>query len=237
MSERVTFEKQRQRAPSKRSLRSRSRILDAAERVFADRGFDGATVRDIAAAADTQVGLVHHHGGGKAELFAQTVQRRADELSDLRLGELAARKAAGPLDLEALIECFFGPYLDKAENGGDQWLAYARLVAHVSADTRWRELAAQCFDPTAQRFIDEIARLYPQTPRSAIASGFVYSVSAMLGLLTSAWRIRALGAEDSLSGNRQSLIAFCVAGLDACLSGQLAANMSETSTGQYVETS
>ena len=47
--------KQRQRAPSKRALASRARILDAAERVFARGGFDGATMRDIAAEAAVPV--------------------------------------------------------------------------------------------------------------------------------------------------------------------------------------
>lgn len=44
-------DKRRKRAPSKRSLATRERVLDAAELVFAHRGFDGATIRDIAAEA------------------------------------------------------------------------------------------------------------------------------------------------------------------------------------------
>lgn len=217
MSERLTFEKKRQRAPSKRAIQSRERILDAAERVFSEKGFDGATIRDIAAAADTTVGLVHHHGGGKVELFAQTVERRAAELSALRLDFLSRRKSAAPLDLRDILECFFGPYLDKVRTGGRQWVAYGRLVAHVSADPRWREIAAVCFDPTANRFIDEVAALYPAAPRAAIASGFVYSVSAMLALLTSAWRIETLGATPSATNSLDGLVAFCAAGIDASL--------------------
>jgi len=48
MANRIPEQKQRQRAPSRRSLETRARILDAAERLFAERGFEGASVRDIA---------------------------------------------------------------------------------------------------------------------------------------------------------------------------------------------
>ena len=73
-------ENQRQRAPSKRSLATRERIFDAAEQLFAERGFEGATIRDIARLAGVQGALVNHHGGSKEVLFATIVARRADEL-------------------------------------------------------------------------------------------------------------------------------------------------------------
>ncbi len=210
-------ENQRQRAPSKRSLQTRARILDAAERIFAERGFDAATIRDIAAAAEVQAGLVHHHGGGKAALFHQTVARRAEELSRLRLEALEARKAAGPMGLRDVVACFLAPYVGRARDGGPQWLAYARLVAHVSADPRWRDLAAEWFDPTAGRFIDEIAALYPHAPRRAVSAGFVYSVAAMLAHVTSGWRVGALAGGDAGAVPVEDLVAFCAAGIEAAL--------------------
>lgn len=206
----------RQRAPSRRSLETRARILDAAERVFAEKGYAGATLRDIAAEAGAQVGLVHHHGHGKAALFRQTIARRAEELARHRLDALAARKAGGAPDLAAVMECFLGPYLRLAE-GDRQWRAYARLVAHVSADPAWREISEAHFDPTAQVFIGEIAALYPDAPRARIAAGFVYSVSAMLGLVTSRWRIDALAQGGDDAGTPDDLVEFCAAGLAACL--------------------
>lgn len=216
MSHDIHVQKQRQRAPSKRSLQTKERILDAAERVFASHGFDGATIRDIASEANTQVGLVHHHGGGKTELFKTTVARRADELSCLRLIALSEHQEDGPLKLDTLLEAFFGPYINKAKTGGPQWLAYARLVAIVSADPRWRDVAEQCFDPTARQFIDEIIRLYPDTSRQIIASGFVFSVSSMLALLTSRWRIQALGTQDTPGDTSlDTLVRFCAAGIHA----------------------
>jgi AcrR family transcriptional regulator len=51
-------------------LTARARIRDAALRLFAERGVDGATIRDIAAAAGVSLGLVRHHFGAKDELRA-----------------------------------------------------------------------------------------------------------------------------------------------------------------------
>ncbi|MEQ9695459.1 TetR/AcrR family transcriptional regulator [Shimia sp. SDUM112013] len=212
-----TDEKQRQRAPSKRSLETRARILDAAERLFAERGFEGASIRDIAREAGVQAGLVTHHGGPKEDLFARIVARRADELSAGRLSALASQRELGPLKLEDVMRCFFEPYLYKAETGGPQWVAYARLIAMISADPHWRPLAARCFDPTANRFIDAICALYPDTPRETIAAGFVYSVSAMLALITSRWRVNALGdPRPDAASHLDELVTFCAAGIDAC---------------------
>ena len=222
----MTPERPRQRAPSKRSLQTRARILDAAEVLFAERGFEGASLRDIAAAAGTQVGLVHHHGGGKDELFRQVVARRADELSSRRLAALESRAALGPMDIAAVLRCFLGPYVEMAATGGPQWRAYARLVAHVSADPRWREISLQHFDPTAMRFIEEIARLYPDRPRARIAAGFVYSVAAMLALITSRWRVAALAGKGEPAGSStpddglDELVNFCAAGIAAAIEAQ-----------------
>ncbi|WP_120631915.1 TetR/AcrR family transcriptional regulator [Ruegeria sp. EL01] len=207
-------EKPRQRAPSKRSLQTKTRILDAAESIFAERGFEGASIRDIAAKASVQIGLVHHHGGGKEELFYRTVARRANALARRRIEALEQAKDKGALSLRTILDCFIRPYVMLAQTGGPGWLAYGRLVAHVSVDPRWRDIAAECFDPTAQRFIAEITALYPNTEPALLASGQVYSVSAMLAHLNSAWRVEAL-AQGGDMADVDHLIEFCAAGIEA----------------------
>jgi len=214
----------RRRAASKRSLATSLAILDAAERLFAERGYEGASVRDIAKAAGAQIASISFHHGSKEALFERVVDRRASELSTMRLEALeAVRSGNKPLTLEAVLSAFLRPYLEKAGAGDPQWLAYARLVAMVSADARWHEISERCFDPTAGIFIAEIAQLFPHAERSAIAVSFIFSVSAMLSLSTSTWRIEALSASvgnqramDRLAGE---LVRFCEAGMRAALAG------------------
>jgi AcrR family transcriptional regulator len=205
-------ENQRQRAPSKRSLATRERIFDAAEQLFAKRGFEGASIRDIARMAGVQGALVNHHGGSKEVLFATIVARRADELSRLRLDALAQMQASGALSLRQILTGFIAPFIDKTLNGGAPWSAYGRLIAHVSSDARWRHISQACFDPTVAVFLDEISKVLPQASRERLSTHFVFTVSSMLSLCTSRWRIEALSAGTAEGDLLETLLDFCEAG-------------------------
>ncbi|MFB7251148.1 TetR family transcriptional regulator [Microbacterium sp. NPDC056234] len=52
---------------------SRARIIAAAVDEFGERGYDGSTIRSIAAGAGVDAALVHHYFGTKADLFAEAV--------------------------------------------------------------------------------------------------------------------------------------------------------------------
>lgn len=209
-------ETKRKRAPSKRSLETKMRVFDAAEQVFADKGFDGATIRDIAAQAGEPVGTIHHHGGGKSALFHATVARRAKVLADARLAALALVQSLGvqPEDkLERILGAFIRPFFELSAQD-IRWRNYARLVAYVSSDARWRAISHDCFDPAATEFIAAIQQVLPEARRAQVAEGFVFSVSAMLALLTSTDRIAVLGQEASTIDHQiDYLIRFCAAGL------------------------
>lgn len=57
---------------------TRGRILAAARAAFAERGFDGATMRDVAARAGVDAALVHHYFGSKQRLFVAAMQFPVD---------------------------------------------------------------------------------------------------------------------------------------------------------------
>jgi AcrR family transcriptional regulator len=69
-------------------------VLAAARTAFADRGFDGATIRGIATAAGVDPALVHHYFGSKDQLFLAAIEAPADP-GDL----LPEVLAGGPDDL------------------------------------------------------------------------------------------------------------------------------------------
>lgn len=58
---------------------TRASILDAAERVFIEKGFAGASMRDIATTCGTHQSLIHHHFGTKQELWQTVVARYVEQ--------------------------------------------------------------------------------------------------------------------------------------------------------------
>jgi len=71
---------------------TRAAILAAARAAFAERGFDGAPLREIAAAAGVDQALIHHYFGSKQQLFVAAMELPFD------LGTLQAMVYAGPRD-------------------------------------------------------------------------------------------------------------------------------------------
>jgi AcrR family transcriptional regulator len=74
----------RQDAPlTPRAAETRERILDAAERMFAQRGFDAATTREIAALSETNVATAYTYFASKEALYAAVLQRAIEPLIGL----------------------------------------------------------------------------------------------------------------------------------------------------------
>jgi TetR/AcrR family transcriptional regulator, regulator of cefoperazone and chloramphenicol sensitivity len=65
---------------------TREKLLDTAGRIFADRGYQAATVREICDAAGENVAAIHYHFGDKLGLYTQVVQQsmQAAEIEGIR---------------------------------------------------------------------------------------------------------------------------------------------------------
>jgi AcrR family transcriptional regulator len=86
--------------------RTAQRILDAARQEFATRGFEGTTIRGIAAAAGVDASLVMQHYGSKAVLFTAAVQLPSDDAESAAehlLEVLANRLRELPPETSALV--------------------------------------------------------------------------------------------------------------------------------------
>jgi TetR/AcrR family transcriptional regulator len=85
--------------------RTRRSVLDAAERLFAERGFAGTSMRDISRGSGISQPLIHHHFGTKEDLYV-AVRRRVSEHYAARFPDVAL-KTDRPVDVKAELERFF----------------------------------------------------------------------------------------------------------------------------------
>jgi len=94
---------------------TKERILDAAERLFADRGFEATSIRDITGAADVNLASINYHFRTKRELIAAVFIRRVGPINQRRLtllDEIEQKAGPKPPTVEALIEAMIRPAAD-----------------------------------------------------------------------------------------------------------------------------
>ncbi|MGW1424584.1 TetR/AcrR family transcriptional regulator [Bradyrhizobium manausense] len=202
---------------------TRERVLDAAERLFAEHDFDGVSIRQIAQEAGVTLAVVGFHGGSKLDLFMALIRRRAETLSAarrMRLAALTAQGAPAPT-LHQLMDSFISPYLEIASAGDPQWRAYAKFIARINDDDRWYHNVRDLWDPVAKEFLVAIEAVHPNVDSKKLATAFVLSVGSMVSLVASRLRIVTLSGgghvdavADDILAFRETLIDFCVGGIE-----------------------
>jgi AcrR family transcriptional regulator len=92
---------------------TRTAILHAAERLYADRGFGDVTLRDIVAAANVNLAAVNYHFGSKDELIAELFVTRSIATNRERLNELkkAEEVGGGRAEIASILRALVGPPL------------------------------------------------------------------------------------------------------------------------------
>ncbi|MFK7830063.1 MAG: TetR/AcrR family transcriptional regulator [Congregibacter sp.] len=144
----------------------RDRILDAAESLFAEHGFDGVTLRQIATKAGVDVALANYHFGKKLDLFQAVFDRRAEMLNRARREALHARQAAsgkrGP-SVEQIIEAFLRPLELAQETGDEGWRNYLALIGYINSSPYWGpRMMSQLFDELVQEFVEALKKALPK---------------------------------------------------------------------------
>ena len=86
---------------SAEDLTARARIRDAALRLFAERGLDGTTIRDIARAAGVSGGLIRHHFGSKDDLRAACDSYALDQIMRIKEQAVLEGQLANPAFMSA----------------------------------------------------------------------------------------------------------------------------------------
>lgn len=162
---------------------TRTRILRAAEQVFAQEGYAGATMRRIAGDAGVGVSLVVHHFQTKERLYTSVFEARRYLLEE-RLARLdAALDTGGPDVLDNIVAAMVEPVLELLDDPEHRW--YVRLVLrHLGVPTPGqRDVLEAMFNPLAQQFIAAFEGVLPGKPAGFYEWAYVFSLGALTQIL------------------------------------------------------
>lgn len=116
---------------------TRTAILAAAERLYAERGFSDVTLRDIVAAANVNLAAVNYHFGSKDELIAELFVSRSIATNRERLHELRAaeEKGGGRAEISDILRALVGPTLRGCLGPEKQRSTVARFMIRASIES------------------------------------------------------------------------------------------------------
>jgi AcrR family transcriptional regulator len=114
-------------------------ILDAAEKLFAERGFTAVSVRDIAAAAGVSHALVHRYLGSKEQVYKAMLRRRETVIRDVAPAEDDLIEATKLMLREAVLNQ--RDYVRLLTHSALHGLSYERTIGRFAATERLVELA------------------------------------------------------------------------------------------------
>jgi len=205
-----------------RKVTRRDAILDAAEALFAQHGYDGVTLRAIATDAGVDVALANYHFGPKRALFDAVLMRRAEILNAWRkaaLDTVLAEAAPAAPRIEAIIRAYLRPMLTGPHVSDPGWKHYFALIAYVNNSPQWGgQLMTQFFDPLIEQFIDALRLAIPD----ADDRDLYWAYHCLSGALTLAFaqtgRIdhlsKGLCRSEDLSDAYEHIAQFVTAGFD-----------------------
>ena len=201
---------------------TRDRILDTAERLFAGRGLEATSIRDITVAAEVNLGAINYHFGTKQKLIEAVFNRHIGPLNRRRLallGEAERKSGTKSPTVEILLEAMIRPTAEASFAAGKRNTSFMRLMArcHSEPNPEIEQLIRAQFQAMMARFAAAFARALPELSREDLFWRLNFTFGALIHALLISSK------EDSLPGGLQKkldadglihrLVAYAAAGM------------------------
>lgn len=200
----------------------RNRLLDAAERLFCQKGFDGTHIRDLTAAAKCNVAAVNYHFGGKDNLYLEVFRRRMLIMRDLRIASIdnVMSQNGREIGLENLLRAFVTSFIEPhlKETGASR---FSKLMAREMFDPHLPRsvLLEDMIIPVVSALQRALIKLCPDLDQKKA----VLCIHSLIGQLINTIRAReVLDKVDNdklptadLTGTVEHIIEFSAAGIRA----------------------
>jgi AcrR family transcriptional regulator len=178
------------RTSSRGSGDTKARILDAAEDIFIECGYEAMSLRQITSRADVNLAAVNYHFGTKEALIHAMLSRRLDRLNveRVKLLERFDAQLGARLTCEHVLGAMFIPALRLSRDPHAGGRAFLRLLGRAYTDPSAfiHDFLNGHYADVAERFFDAFQRALPHLPREELGWRLHFAIGALSGVLAGA---------------------------------------------------
>lgn len=145
-------------------MSTKDKILDAAEKLFSDNGFNGTSLREITSLAEVNLAAVNYHFGSKKELIKAVMSRYMNELSPRLISTLESVQAKDKPTLTEVFSAFVEPLLALNQFRDNGTSIFLQLLGRGYTDSqgflRW--FLTTKYPQVIEHFIAAVQKAYPE---------------------------------------------------------------------------
>ena len=218
---------------TKNSEETKRRIIGAAGRLFAERGFEGVSLREITSAAEANVAAVNYHFGNKEQLIDEVIVDHVLPVIRERLRLLnEAKELVGDGDdsvvaIEDILNAFMRPFLTVMNESGVSKALFCKLSGRCMSDRGGNlpEKALSEFALMVKMFTTELGKTIPELSPKVLLWRLHFSFGVMAHTLMYEERFYEMTkggcGKPDLETTLMRMIDYCKGGLLADDSGEL----------------
>lgn len=203
---------------------TKTEILNAAEYLFASRGPNATSLRQVIRRAKVNLAAIHYHFGNKESLLQAVLSRRLVPLNAERLAlldkyERKSGKRAMPLP--KILEALVGPALRLSRDPQQGGAVFMRLLGRcvLEPDEKIQTMLNHQFHYVLERFTPTLRRALPNLPPVDFFWRIHFLVGSMAHTMADSERLRSISSgvcdPNDTEGTIRRLVTFLNAGLKA----------------------
>jgi AcrR family transcriptional regulator len=177
-------------------IETRDKILDSAERMFAEGGYAATSLRSIMSDAGVNVAAVHYYFRSKESLLEAVLSRRVEPANEERVGALEAYESSigeRGLQVDKILEAFLYPTFRMAADPDQGGYTFVRLLGRLQAESDMLPtIIFARFGPVLLKFADALARALPELPPQELFWRSRLAMGATAQILRDAPQIKSL---------------------------------------------
>ncbi len=207
-----------------KAVSTKDRILDAAERLFAEKGFAQTSLRDITAEAGVNLAAVNYHFQSKDHLIGAVFDRRIRPLNERRiamLDQVMKDAGEGPVSVEGMLRAVLEPVVRMVSTPEGACAANLIGRAHTEPGDIFEHLFKGQFAPVVERVLEAARRALPELPEVELMWRMQFAIGAMSHVVAGRRHIQVVSGgrcdTSDVDGMLDRLIAFVAAGCRAPL--------------------